>query len=274
MTELRRKIEETVNFIRTKTDIKPLAGIICGTGMGQLGDDVQKAVRIPYRQLPHFPIATVESHKGYLVLGELEEKPVVVMQGRFHRYEGYTLQEITFPVRVMKFLGIDTLIIMNAVGSVNPHIRAGSLVLLTDHINFMGDNPLIGPNDETLGPRFPDMSEPYNRQLIELAEQVALENRIKVHRGVAMAFTGPSLETAAEYRFARRVGADVITMSTIPEVIVAVHSGLKVLGLSTVTDECYPDALKPANIDEIIRIANELEPARQTIIRGVLRRLK
>lgn len=273
MKDLRAQINEAIEVIRTKTDIVPEVAIICGTGMGQLGDDVENAVKIPYRQIPHFPISTVETHKGYLVLGELEGKKVAVMQGRFHRYEGYTMQQITFPVRVLKMLGANILIIMNATGSMNPHIPAGSLVFITDHINLMGDNPLIGPNDDTLGPRFPDMSEPYNRELIELAERIALENKIKTHRGVAIAVTGPNLETAAEYRFFRRVGADIVTMSTIPEVIVANHMGMKVLGLSTVTDECYPDALKPADIEEIIRIANELEPKRQTIIRGLLRSL-
>lgn len=271
--ELRKKLQETISFIRRKTELEPQVAIICGTGMGDLGDEVENAVRIPYRQIPHFPIATVETHKGFLVLGSLEGKKVAVLQGRFHRYEGYTMKQVTYPVRVAKLLGAEFLFVMNAVGTVNVHIKCGSLVLLTDHINLMGDNPLIGPNDDELGPRFPDMSEPYDRELIKIAEEIALENKIKVHRGVAVAITGPNLETAAEYRFFRRIGADVATMSTIPEVIVARHMGMRVFGLSTVTDECYPDALKPVYIKEIIRIANELEPARQTIIRGLLRRI-
>jgi len=273
VTELIKQITQSIDFIRTKTDTVPEAAIICGTGMGQLGDEVENGLKIPYRQIPHFPISTVETHKGYLVLGELEGKKVVIMQGRFHRYEGYSLQQVTFPVRVMKVLGAPTLIITNAVGSMNPHIKAGSLVLIADHINLMGDNPLIGPNEDTIGPRFPDMSEPYSRELISMAEEIALDNKIRTHRGVAIAVTGPCLETAAEYRFFRRIGADIVTMSTIPEVIVANHMGMKTLGLSTVTDECYPDALKPANIEEIIRISNEKEPERQTIIRGILRTL-
>ncbi len=273
MSDLRTQIDEAIEVIRSKTDLEPQVGIICGTGMGSLAEQVEDAVRLPYRQIPHFPVSTVESHKGYLVLGTLEGKKVVVMQGRFHRYEGYTMKQITFPVRVMKMLGAGTLIIMNAVGSVNPHIPAGSLVLITDQINLMGDNPLIGPNDDELGPRFPDMSEPFNRELIDTAEKFAVQNKIKIHRGVAIAVTGPNLETAAEYRFFRRIGADMVTMSTIPEVIVAVHMSMKVLGLSTVTDECYPDALEPADINDIIRISNERAPHRQTIVREVLKTL-
>lgn len=273
MSDLKKQLDESLNFIRSKTDLVTSIAIICGTGMGELADQVVNAEKIPYRQIPHFPISTVESHKGYLVLGELERKKVVVMQGRFHRYEGYSMQQITFPVRVMKLLGAEYLIIMNAVGSMNPHIRGGSLVLISDQINLMGENPLVGPNDDSLGPRFPDMSEPYNRRLIKMAEQIAIENKILIHRAVAIAVTGPNLETAAEYRFFRRIGADIVTMSTIPEVIVGNHMGMKILGLSTVTDECYPDALKPADINEIIKISNEREPQRQTIVRGLLKKL-
>jgi purine-nucleoside phosphorylase len=273
VSELLTQINEAVDAIRQKCDMKPDVGIICGTGMGDLADQVEGAVKIPYREIPHFPLSTVESHKGFLVLGKLEGKNVAVMQGRFHRYEGYTLKQVTFPVRVMKVLGADNLIIMNAVGSMNIHIPGGSIVFISDHINMMGDNPLIGPNEDSLGPRFPDMSQPYNRDMIALAEEVARENKIKTHRGVAIAVTGPCLETAAEYRFFRRVGADIVTMSTIPEAIVGTHMGMKILGISTVTDECYPDALGPADIDEIIRIANELEPQRQAIVRGVLKKL-
>jgi purine-nucleoside phosphorylase len=271
--ELRKQIQEATDLIRSRSTCVPMVGIILGTGMGALADSVENATRISYKEIPHFPVSTVETHAGNLVLGRLKGKDVVVMQGRFHRYEGYTLKQVTFPVRVMKALGIGVLIIMNATGSVNPLIPAGSLVLLTDHINLMGDNPLIGPNDDTLGPRFPDMSEPYNRDLIRLAEEVALENKIRIHKGVVVAVTGPNLETAAEYRFFQRIGADLVSMSTIPEVIVANHAGLKVLGLSTVTDGCLPDALKPADIEEIIRIANDLEPQRNAIVTGVLERL-
>jgi purine-nucleoside phosphorylase len=273
MSELKEKIQESIDFIRRKSDLKPIAGIIFGTGMGAMADTFEQKVKIPYDEIPNFPISTVESHHGFLVFGMLESKPVVAMQGRFHRYEGYSLQQVTFPVRVMKALGCRYIIITNAVGSMNPLIKAGSLVLISDHINLMGDNPLIGPNDESLGPRFPDMSEPYSRELIFLAEKAALENHIPIHKGVAVAVTGPCLETAAEYRFFRRIGADIVTMSTIPEVIVAVHTGLKAIGLSTVTDECLPDALKPADISEIIRVANSQEDNRQKIIKGIVREL-
>jgi len=274
MGEMKEKIREAVSFIRSQTDTRPLAGIVYGTGMGAMADTFEDKLKIPYPKIPHFPVSTVESHDGFLVLGRLEGKPVVAMQGRFHRYEGYTLKEVTFPIRVMKELGCRYLVITNAVGSMNPLIPAGSLVLITDHINMMGDNPLIGPNEDSLGPRFPDMSEPYSRALIARAEEIALKNGIKLHKGVVVAVTGPCLETAAEYRFFRRIGADIVSMSTVPEVIVAVHTGLEVLGLSTVTDACLPDALKPASIEEIIRVSNEQEGNRQTIIRKLVAELK
>lgn len=266
-------IENSVAAIRKTTPRKPSVGIILGTGMGEMADRIPERVAIPYDTIPDFPVSTVESHKGNLVFGKLGGKDVVMMQGRFHRYEGYSLQQVTYPVRVMKALGISTIIVMNATGSVNPHIPKGSLVLLTDHINLMGDNPLIGPNDERLGPRFPDMSEPYDRKLLALAEEVALANKIRVHRGVCVAVTGPNLETAAEYRMFQRIGVDVVSMSTIPEVIVAKHAGLRVVGISTVTDECYPDALKEAKLEEIIAVANELAPARETLVTEIVAKL-
>ncbi|GAB4311141.1 MAG: purine-nucleoside phosphorylase [Candidatus Sumerlaeia bacterium] len=268
------RIQNSVQTIRRFVQTTPDVGIILGTGMGEMADRLPGRAVIPYEQIPDFPVSTVETHKGNLVFGQLGGKDVVMMQGRFHFYEGYSLQQVTYPVRVMKALGIRVLIVMNATGSVNPHIRKGSLVLLTDHINLMGGNPLVGPNDERLGPRFPDMSEPYDRELLALAEQVALDNKIRVHRGVAVAVTGPNLETAAEYRMFQRIGADVVTMSTIPEVIVARHAGLRVMGLSTVTDECYPDALEEAVLEDIIAVANSLAPARETLVTGVVERLK
>jgi purine-nucleoside phosphorylase len=274
MSELKQKIDEAVKAIRARTAIAPLAGIIFGTGMGAMADTFEGKLKIPYEEIPHFPLSTVESHAGNLVFGYLEGKPVVAMQGRFHRYEGYTLQQVTFPARVMKALGCRYLIITNAVGSMNPLIPSGSLVLISDHINLMGDNPLIGLNDEALGPRFPDMSKPYSCEMIELAEKAALENKIRIHRGVAVAVTGPCFETAAEYRFFQRIGADIVTMSTVPEVIVAVQGGLKVLGLSTVTDACLPDALLPLTSEEVIKISNSLEESRQKIIRGVVKGLQ
>ncbi len=271
---LRDQIREAVEFIRTKTTLVPEVGIILGTGMGAMAREVESDVVIDYGDIPHFPVSTVESHAGKLHLGTFVGKRVFMMQGRFHYYEGYSMQQITFPVRVMRALGCHTLIVMNAVGSMNPLIPPGSLVLVHDHINLMGDNPLIGANDETLGPRFPDMSEPYTRSLIALAEQVALEKRIpNVHRGIMVAVTGPNLETAAEYRMFQRIGADIVTMSTVPEVIVAVHGGMKVLAISTVTDACLPDALKPATLEEILKVAAEAEPRLTQLVKGVLEKM-
>jgi len=274
MSELTKQIAETVAVIRSKTDLPPKVGIILGTGMGALANAVTKSVVISYKELPHFPLSTVESHAGNLHLGMLEGVPVMMMQGRFHFYEGYSMKQITFPVRIMKALGCSMMIVMNATGSMNPLIPRGSIVLVADHLNLMGDNPLIGPNDEELGPRFPDMSEPYSRELIGLAEEVALDLGIRVHKGIMIAVTGPCLETAAEYRFFRRVGADFVTMSTVPEVIVATHAGMKVLGISVVTDECLPDALKPADIGEIIATAQAAEPRLTALVSGVLARLR
>jgi len=274
MSELRKQIAEATAFIQSKSDVAPRVGIILGTGMGALANAVAKSVVLSYKDIPHFPLSTVESHAGNLHLGVLEGVPVMMMQGRFHFYEGYTMKQITFPVRVMKALGCTMMIVMNATGSMNPLIPRGSLVLVADHINLMGDNPLIGPNDEELGPRFPDMSEPYSRELIALAEEVALDLGIRVHKGVMIAVTGPCLETAAEYRFFRRIGADIVTMSTVPEVIVAVHAGLKTLGISVATDECLPDALKPADIREIIATAAAAEPRLTALVSGVLARLR
>jgi purine-nucleoside phosphorylase len=274
MLELRKHIDEAVTYIRTKTSLEPPVGIILGTGLGGLAREIQTEVVLDYRNIPHFPLSTVETHSGKLIFGTLSGKQVVAMQGRFHYYEGYTMQQITFPVRVMKFLGVKVLLVSNACGGMNPQFRRGDIMIMTDHINLLGDNPLIGPNDNELGPRFPDMSEPYSRELIELAEQVALEERTRVQRGVYVAMTGPSLETKAEYRFLRNIGADVVGMSTIPEDIVAVHMGMKVLGFSIVTDECFPDALMPANIDEIIHTAMKAEPKLTLIMKRVVEKLK
>jgi purine-nucleoside phosphorylase len=259
-SELREQINEAVATVRKNTDFTPEAAIILGTGLGALADQIEGNVACAYDELPHFPVPTVATHEGRLVFGELSGKSVVAMQGRFHYYEGYSMQQITFPVRVAKALGAKTLIVSNAAGGLNPQFRAGDMMIITDHINLMGDNPLIGPNDDELGPRYPDMSEPYSRQLIELAERIALEQSMKVQKGVYVAVGGPNLETAAEYRFLRYIGADAVGMSTIPEVLVAVHAGLRVFGLSAITDECLPDALKPADIEEILRIAADIEP--------------
>ncbi len=273
MTELRKNIDEAVAFLRTKTAMKPTVGIILGTGLGGLAKEIKAQTVIEYGDIPHFPLSTVESHHGKLIFGKLGNKEVVAMQGRFHYYEGYTMQQVTFPVRVMKFLGITTLLISNAAGGMNPQFRKGCVMVITDHINLIGDNPLIGPNDDTIGPRFPDMSEPYNRELIALAEQVALEMKIRTERGVFVAVAGPNLETRAEYRFLRFIGADAVGMSTVPENIVAVHMGLKVVGFSIITDECFPDALEPANVEEIIAVASSTEPKLTAIMKGVVERL-
>jgi purine-nucleoside phosphorylase len=273
MSDLRRNIEEAVTFLRTRTSLRPEVGIILGTGLGGLAKEISADVIIDYAEIPHFPLSTVESHHGKLIFGTLAGKNVVAMQGRFHYYEGYTMQQVTFPVRVMKFLGITTLLISNAAGGMNPQYSRGSLMVITDHINLQGDNPLIGPNDETLGPRFPDMSEPYSKELIGLAERVALDNKIRLERGVFVAVSGPNLETRAEYRFLRMIGADAVGMSTVPEDIVAVHMGMRVLGFSIITDECFPDALKPAKVEEIIAVANATEPKLTAIMRGVVERL-
>ncbi len=273
MAGLRQKVEDAADFIKSKVKIKPEVAVILGTGLGALADEIGNKETIPYPQIPAFPTSTVIGHAGQLVLGTIGRKPVVAMQGRFHRYEGYSLEEVAFPVRVMKALGAETLIISNASGGMNPLFEAGDLMIITDHINFMGDNPLIGVNDEKLGPRFPDMSQPYDRELITLAGEVAREEKIKVQKGVYVAVTGPNLETAAEYRFLRLIGADAVGMSTVPEVIVAIQSGMRVLGISCITDECLPDALKPADIETIFKVAAQAEPKLTKLMSEVIQKL-
>jgi purine-nucleoside phosphorylase len=273
MSALRKDIDEAVAFLRTRTRIEPAIGIILGTGLGGLAAEIRQDVVVDYGDIPHFPVSTVESHHGKLIFGTLGNKPVVAMQGRFHSYEGYTLQQVTFPVRVMHFLGVRTLLISNAAGGMNPQFTRGSIMVITDHINLLGDNPLVGPNDDSLGPRFPDMSEPYSKALIALAEEVALDLRIRIERGVFVAVQGPNLETRAEYRFLRLIGADAVGMSTVPEDIVANHMGMKVLGFSIITDECFPDALQPAIVEEIIAVAGKTEPKLTAIMKGVVEKL-
>lgn len=273
MTELRKQIDETVASLRARTAAHPAVGIILGTGLGGLAKEIAADTVVDYDRIPHFPVSTVESHHGRLIFGALGGKQVVAMQGRFHFYEGYSMRQVTFPVRVMKALGVQTLLISNAAGGMNPQFSRGTIMVITDHINLLGDNPLIGPNDDTLGPRFPDMSEPYSRELIALAEQVALDLKMRTERGVFVAVPGPNLETRAEYRFLRGIGADAVGMSTVPEAIVANHAGLKVLGFSIITDECFPDALQPANVQEIIAVAMATEPKLTAIMKGVVERL-
>jgi len=274
MSKLISNINDTLQVIRKFTSENYPIGIILGTGLGGLVKEIEVKHQINYEDLPHFPISTVESHHGKLIFGAINGKNVIAMQGRFHFYEGYSMQQITYPVRVMKFLGVETLLVSNACGGMNPQYKKGDVMIMVDHINMLGDNPLIGKNEDELGPRFPDMSEPYSFELIELAEKIALENQIKVQKGIYVAVPGPNLETRAEYRFLRAIGADVVGMSTIPENIVANHMGMKVLGISIVTDECFPDSLKPVNVEEIIATAMQAEPKMTLIMKELIKRLK
>lgn len=269
----RRKRQEALDFIRERTDLRPNFMLILGTGLGQLVDEMDILDVIPYDEIPHFPLSTVESHAGKLLFGSLGGKEVVAMQGRFHFYEGYSMQQIVFPLRVLKSNGADTLIISNACGGMNTNYERGDIMVINDHINFLGDNPLIGPNDEELGPRFPDMSEPYTERLIDIAENIALELNIRMHKGVYVALSGPMLETKAEYRFLRFIGADVVGMSTVPEVLAAVHMGMEVLGISVITDECFPDSLQPVDIEQVLEAAGMAEPKMTRVIVGVLEKL-
>ena len=271
MNELREAVEKAAEAVRPRMKAKPRVGIILGTGLGALAEELETAAEIPYEDIPGFPRTTLKAHAGRLVLGKLVGVEVVTMDGRFHYYEGYSLREVTLPVRVIRALGAEALIVSNAAGGMNPQHRKGDIIVIEDHINLMGVNPLIGPNDDSLGPRFPDMCEPYDRGLIELASRIALEEDIRAHTGVYVGVTGPNLETRAEYRFLRSVGADIVGMSTVPEVIVAVHSGLRVLGLSVITDECLPDALKPAEIEEIIAVATQAEPKLTRLVKRVVK---
>jgi len=273
MTELKKKITEARDYVRKQTKTKPDIAIILGTGLGKLAKEIKRPVRVPYSDIPHFPVSTVLGHSGELVIGGLSGKKVVAMSGRVHFYEGYSMEDVCFPLRVMKYLGARTLVVSNAVGGMNPFYERGDIVIIADHINLMGDNPLIGPNDDTIGTRFPDMSEPYTAALIELTEKVALDLKIKVHRGVFVGVQGPNLETRAEYRFMRAIGADTVGMSTVPEVIVAVHMGMKVLGLSVVTDMCLPDALEPASHIRIMKAAERAEPRLTSLVKEVIRRI-
>ncbi len=266
-------VERAATVVRSRFSRQPELAIILGTGLGGVAARIRVDCVIEYQDVPGFPLSTVESHAGRLICGTLGGKTVVAMQGRFHRYEGYSLQQVTFPVRVFKALGATTLIVSNACGGMHPLWNAGDLMLIADHINLLGDNPLIGPNDDRLGPRFPDMSEPYDASLRALARSEAQRLGLAVREGVYVAVTGPCLETRAEYRFLRQIGADVVGMSTVPEVIVAVHAGLRVLGISIITDMCLPDALEPASLDHILAVAARAEPNLTALVAGVVERL-
>jgi purine-nucleoside phosphorylase len=266
---LRERVEEAVRAIGPAG--APEFGIILGTGLGSVAAAIEKTATIPYERIPHFARSTVTSHKGDLVLGTLEGRRVVAMEGRFHAYEGYSMEQITFPVRVMRALGAKALVVSNACGGLNPAYAKGDLMLIQDHLNLMGANPLVGPNDDTLGPRFPDMCRPYDLDFLRVAEAVGKREQIKLQRGVYAALTGPCLETPAEYRMLRTIGADVVGMSTVPEVIVGVHAGMRMLGVSIVTDLCVPETLHPVNIQEIIAVAQAAEPRIGRLLRGFIR---
>jgi purine-nucleoside phosphorylase len=266
-------IAAAVRAVRARTTLVPDVAIVLGTGLGGLADEVAVEARIPYGEIPGFPLATVESHAGELLLGTLAGRRVVAMRGRFHVYEGYTPQQIGLPVRVLERLGARTLMVSNACGGMHPLWSPGDLMLIADHINLLGGNPLVGPNDDRVGPRFPDMSEAYDAGLRSLARAVAVERGITLREGVYVAVPGPNLETRAEYRMLRAFGADVVGMSTVPEVITAVHLGMRVLGVSIITDQCLPDALAPATVEQIIAVARAAEPALTALVRGVLERL-
>jgi purine-nucleoside phosphorylase len=259
--------------IRGRSKLRPEVAIVLGTGLGALAGEIEVETAIPYGEIPGFPLSTVESHSGRLLLGRLAGRAVVAMQGRFHRYEGYDLGQVTFAVRVLHALGAKTLVVSNACGGMHPLWAPGELMLLSDHINLLGDNPLVGPNDDRLGPRFPDMSAPYDPALRALARAAALELGIVLREGVYVAVPGPNLETRAEYRMLRAMGADVVGMSTVPEVIVAVHQGMRVIGISIITDQCLPDALEPADIGRIIETATRAEPQLTRLVTTVVERL-
>jgi purine-nucleoside phosphorylase len=270
MPELFDQIQEAKQAVQKRWPGNPRVGIILGTGLGGLAEDITTDVSIPYETIPHFLRSTVASHAGNLVCGTLSGKTVVAMEGRIHAYEGYSLKQLTFPVRIMKALGCEILIASNACGGMNPQFAKGDLMVIEDHINLMGDNPLIGPNDERLGPRFPDMCRPYDRELIALTRRIALEEKIVCHQGVYVAVPGPNLETRAEYRWLRGMGADVVGMSTVPEVIVGVHAGLRNLGLSVITDMCLPDALEPVSLESILATAATAEKKLRVLVRRVV----
>lgn len=268
-----QQLREAAAMIGERAGAVPDAAIILGTGLGRLGEAIEVREVVPYEEIPGFALSTVESHRGRLLIGTVAGRQVIALQGRFHRYEGYTLQQVVFPVRALRLAGVETLLVSNACGGMNPLWRPGDIMAIDDHINLLGDNPLVGPNLDALGPRFPDMSEPYDRELLLLAESCALELGLPLRRGVYVAVTGPNLETRAEYRMLRAMGADVVGMSTVPEVIAARHAGMRVLGFSITTDACLPDALEPTDLAAIVRTAQAAEPRLAALITRILERL-
>lgn len=266
-------IKETYDFIRTRTKVEPSIGIILGTGLGGLVKEINVIDEIPYKDIPNFPLSTVQSHSGKLIFGELGGKHVVAMQGRFHFYEGYTMKEVTFPVRVMKFLGIQRLFVSNASGGVNPDFEIGEIMILDDHINLFPAHPLIGKNNDELGPRFPDMSEPYDHKMIQLAKEIAGENNIRVVTGTYAGLTGPTLETPAEYKYVHAIGADAVGMSTVPEVIVARHMEIPCFAISIITDLGVPGKIQEVSVEDVIAVANKQEPKMTKIMKELISRV-
>ncbi|RMF35864.1 MAG: purine-nucleoside phosphorylase [Chlorobiota bacterium] len=274
MNNLRQMLEESLAYLHQQTHWQPHVAVVLGSGLQRLADACKLEHSIPYGEIPHMPRSTAPSHRGQLLLGTWSGVRVAIMQGRVHYYEGYSMQQVTYGVRLLRALGVRTLALTNAAGALNPLFRRGDVMLIADHINLMGDSPLIGPNDDTLGPRFPDMSDPYPESLRAIARTVALENRILLREGVLVAVHGPNLETKAEYRFLRAIGADAVGMSTVPETIAAVHGGMQVLAFSILTDECFPDALRAVTAEEIIAAAEEAAPKLERIVSGVLPHLR
>jgi len=266
-----QQIQEAKAYIEQQTDIRPEVGLILGSGLGVLADEIEDAVKLPYETIPHFPVSTVEGHAGQLVIGKLEGKNVVAMQGRFHYYEGYSQQEVVFPVYVMKFLGVTTLIATNAAGGMNPTFAPGDLMIITDHLNMTGDNPLIGPNISELGPRFPDMSRAYDPELVDLAEKVGERLDIRVQKGVYAGVSGPTYLTPAELIMLRNLGGSAVGMSTVPEVIAANHAGLRVLGISCITDIAIGEELEPLTHEQVVEVANRTRPRFIRLVKGIIK---
>ena len=273
LPDLKDQIQTTVAALKRRVKTPPAVALVLGTGLGNVADHVRNSIAIPYGDIPHFPVSTAPGHHGQLVVGNCGTKTIAVMEGRCHVYEGWSLHDVTYPIRVLRALGAKTLILSNASGGMNPLFAQGDLMLITDHINVMGVNPLIGPNDESLGPRFPDMSEPYDLKLQALVKSIALQERIPLREGVYVGVTGPNLETRAEYRFLKLIGADAVGMSTVPEVIVGVHAGFRILALSVITDRCLPDALKPLTIADVIAIANKAAPVLTRLLLKTIERI-
>jgi len=273
MDDFCKQLEEATGFIRSRMGSPPEIGLILGTGLGGVAEAMELDALIPYKEIPHFPVSTAPSHESRLLCGRWRGQPVISMQGRFHLFEGYTAQQISFPIRVMKALGVGTLIISAAAGGLNPQFRAGELMLITDHINLTGHNPLRGPNLDAWGPRFPDMAEPYRRQLQDLAVRTALAEKLTLHRGVYVGLLGPSLETAAETRFLRAIGADVVGMSVVMEVITAVHCGLEVLGFAVITNVNLPDCYQPAALEDIVATAEQAGPKLMSLVTRLMEQL-